>query len=119
MKNLTEKLLSWTGERWIISLSKNNNAKSIYEKNLEGKNNEHLDEKLHHSSDDRIFEPNPLVEATKYRASTNYNPKSSSEIRKRTNRGSASWDENVVTSSPKTRSHLLPSASLPSNGLDD
>ena len=78
-----------------------------------------LDEKLHHSSDDRIFEPNPLVEATKYRASTNYSPKSSSEIRKRTNRGSASWDENVVTSSPKTRSHLLPSASLPSNGLDD
>ncbi len=39
IKNLTEKLLSWTGERWIISLSKNNNAKSIYEKNLEGKNN--------------------------------------------------------------------------------
>ena len=39
IKNLTEKLLSWTGERWIISLSKNNNAKSIYEKNLEDKNN--------------------------------------------------------------------------------
>ena len=39
IKNLTEKLLSWTGERWIISLSKNSNAKSIYEKNQEGKNN--------------------------------------------------------------------------------
>ena len=39
IKNLTEKLLSWTGERWIISLSKNNNAKSIYEKNQEDKNN--------------------------------------------------------------------------------
>ena len=39
IKNLTEKLLSWTGERWIISLSKNSNAKSIYEKNLEDKNN--------------------------------------------------------------------------------
>ncbi len=39
IKNLTEKLLSWTGERWIISLSKNNNAKSIYEKNQEGKYN--------------------------------------------------------------------------------
>jgi DNA polymerase-3 subunit gamma/tau len=39
IKNLTEKLLSWTGERWVISLSKNNNAKSIYEKNLEDKNN--------------------------------------------------------------------------------
>ncbi len=37
IKNLTEKLLNWTGERWIISLSKNNNAKSMYEKNLERK----------------------------------------------------------------------------------
>ena len=27
------------GERWIISLSKNANAKSIYEKNLEEKSN--------------------------------------------------------------------------------
>ncbi len=35
IKNLTDKLLGWTGERWIISLSKNLNAKSIYEKNLE------------------------------------------------------------------------------------
>ena len=35
IKNLTEKLLLWTGERWIISLSKNNNAKSIYEQNME------------------------------------------------------------------------------------
>ena len=39
IKNLTEKLLLWTGERWIISLSKNTEAKSIYEKNLEDKNN--------------------------------------------------------------------------------
>ena len=31
-------MLSWTGERWIISLSKNEEAKSIYEKNLENKN---------------------------------------------------------------------------------
>ncbi len=37
IKNLSEKLLLWTGERWIISLSKNTNAKSIYEKNLEDK----------------------------------------------------------------------------------
>ena len=35
IKNLSEKLLLWTGERWIISLSKNADAKSIYEKNLE------------------------------------------------------------------------------------
>ena len=37
IKNLTEKLLLWTGERWIISLSKNTDAKSVYEKNLENK----------------------------------------------------------------------------------
>ena len=38
IKNLSEKLLKWTGERWIISLSKNVEAKSIYEKNLENQN---------------------------------------------------------------------------------
>ena len=37
IKNLTEKLLLWTGERWIISLSKNKYAKSIYEKSQEDK----------------------------------------------------------------------------------
>ena len=35
IKNLSDKLLKWTGQRWVISLSKNNDAKSIYEKNLE------------------------------------------------------------------------------------
>ncbi len=39
IKNLSEKLLLWTGERWIISLSKNAEAKSVYEKNLEDKSN--------------------------------------------------------------------------------
>ena len=38
IKNLTEKLIQWTGERWIISLSKNVVAKSIYEKNLDNQN---------------------------------------------------------------------------------
>ncbi len=37
IKNLTEKLLRWTGERWIISLSKNENVKSLYEQNMEKK----------------------------------------------------------------------------------
>jgi DNA polymerase-3 subunit gamma/tau len=37
IKNLTEKLLLWTGERWIISLSKNAEAKSLYEQNIEHK----------------------------------------------------------------------------------
>ena len=37
IKTLTDKLLLWTGERWIISLSKNANAKSIFEINLKDK----------------------------------------------------------------------------------
>ncbi len=39
IKNLTEKLLLWTGERWIISLSKNVKAKSVYEISQEDKSN--------------------------------------------------------------------------------
>ena len=39
IKNLTEKLLLWTGERWIISLSKNAKAKSIYEISQKDKSN--------------------------------------------------------------------------------
>ncbi len=37
IKNLTEKLLHWTGERWVISLSKNAEVKSIYEKKISNK----------------------------------------------------------------------------------
>jgi len=37
IKILTEKLLQWTGERWIISLSKEKGAKTFYEKNLADK----------------------------------------------------------------------------------
>jgi len=37
IKILSEKLLSWTNERWIISLSKDDGAKTIYERNLEVK----------------------------------------------------------------------------------
>ena len=40
IKNLTEKLHEWTEERWIISLSKNLEAKSIYEKKLESQKNQ-------------------------------------------------------------------------------
>ena len=43
IKNLTEKLLMWTGQRWVISLSKNNEAKSIYEKNLENLDNRFIE----------------------------------------------------------------------------
>ena len=38
IKNLTEKLLKWTGERWIISLSKKVGDKTVYEKELSTKN---------------------------------------------------------------------------------
>ena len=37
IKILTEKLLKWTGERWIISLSKEQGKETIYEKNLTNK----------------------------------------------------------------------------------
>ena len=39
IKTLTEKLLLWTGERWIISLSKEQGEETIYEKNLNRKKN--------------------------------------------------------------------------------
>ena len=32
IKNLTSKLLEWTGRRWIITLSKNEGDKTIYER---------------------------------------------------------------------------------------
>tara|TARA_B100000780_G_scaffold217715_1_gene156968 strand:+ start:48 stop:1727 length:1680 start_codon:yes stop_codon:yes gene_type:complete len=37
IKTLTEKLLKWTGVRWIISLSKRQGEKTFYEKNLADK----------------------------------------------------------------------------------
>jgi DNA polymerase-3 subunit gamma/tau len=37
IKILTEKLLKWTGERWLISLSKEQGDETIYEKNLTNK----------------------------------------------------------------------------------
>ena len=39
IKTLTEKLLKWTGERWIISLSKEEGEKTVYEKTLSDKKN--------------------------------------------------------------------------------
>ena len=39
IKILAEKLLKWTGERWVISLSKNQGQKTFYEKNLTDKKN--------------------------------------------------------------------------------
>ena len=44
IKILTEKLLAWTGERWIISLSKNEGAKTFHEINKEKKENEFKNE---------------------------------------------------------------------------
>ena len=49
IKTLTEKLLQWTGERWIISLSKNSGAKSLYEKELEN-----MSEKIHEFKKSKI-----------------------------------------------------------------
>jgi len=45
IKILTEKLLKWTSERWIISLSKEQGKETIYEKNLTNKKNK-LDQEM-------------------------------------------------------------------------
>ena len=45
IKILTEKLYSWTGERWIISLNKKIGEKTIFEKKNESKNNQINDAK--------------------------------------------------------------------------
>ena len=39
IKNLTSKLLDWTGERWIILLSKETGSKSVKEKMMQSKKN--------------------------------------------------------------------------------
>jgi DNA polymerase-3 subunit gamma/tau len=39
IKILTEKLLKWTDERWIISLSKEEGKETVYEKKITNKNN--------------------------------------------------------------------------------
>jgi DNA polymerase-3 subunit gamma/tau len=39
IKILTERLLKWTGERWIITLSKSQGEKTFYEKNIMEKEN--------------------------------------------------------------------------------
>jgi len=39
IKILAEKLLKWTGERWIISLSKDQGEKTFYEKNISDEKN--------------------------------------------------------------------------------
>ncbi len=45
IKILTEKLYSWTGERWIISLNKKIGEKTIFEKKNESKNNQIIEAK--------------------------------------------------------------------------
>ncbi len=45
IKNLTEKLLVWTGERWIISLSQEIGQRTLYENRLENSKNEFLSAK--------------------------------------------------------------------------
>ena len=49
IKLLTEKLILWTGERWIISLSKNDGAKSIYQQKADEKS-----QKLSYAKDSKV-----------------------------------------------------------------
>ncbi len=58
IKILTEKLLNWTGERWIISLSKNSGDKTLYEKKIELKRSKIEDAK-------KINEVNSLLDTFK------------------------------------------------------
>ena len=44
IKSLTEKLLNWTGKRWIISLSKHEGEKTVFEKKAEEKKNTFVNE---------------------------------------------------------------------------
>ena len=37
---MTEKLVSWTGDRWIISLSQNVGGKTLFEKKVEQKSSQ-------------------------------------------------------------------------------
>ncbi len=45
IKKLSEKLLSWTGERWIISLSKNKGNQTVYEGKMKKRAEELIDAK--------------------------------------------------------------------------
>ncbi len=64
IKNLTEKLLKWTGERWVISLSKNVGAKSLYEQHLETEKSSLVEEEKSEVAK-KIFEAFPDAKLTK------------------------------------------------------
>ena len=66
-----------------------------------------LAERLETSSEDRVFEPNPLINSTKYRASTNFMPRSNSDARRKQARGTQG--KNLY---PGSRNQLLPSSKL-------
>ena len=54
IKNLAEKLLTWTGERWVISLSKNEGDKTFYEKKIQEKKNNLSKEKNNYITKDLL-----------------------------------------------------------------
>ena len=39
IKNLSKKLFEWTGKRWIITLSKEEGLKTLYEKRIDDRDN--------------------------------------------------------------------------------
>ena len=51
---MTEKLLSWTGERWIISLSKNEGGETFYEEKLR-KKSENLKKEKNNTVVKKVF----------------------------------------------------------------
>ena len=66
IKVLTEKLLKWTGERWLISLSKEEGAKTYYEKTISEKQNKIIEEKKSSISKEieALFPDAKLVDVT-------------------------------------------------------
>ena len=54
IKILTEKLLKWTGERWIISLSKQQGEETVYEKNTYPNKKDKLAEEMNSESSKRL-----------------------------------------------------------------
>ena len=55
IKNLTEKLLTWTGQRWVISLSKNKGDKTFYETKIQEKKNTLIKEKNNYITKDLLL----------------------------------------------------------------
>ena len=67
IKRLSQKLFEWTNKRWIISLSKDDNSKTLYQKKIEEKEKIIKDEKNSEVFNEmiKVFPDIDLVEVKK------------------------------------------------------